>query len=174
MTNVNETRPAKPMPKPLRLNGYHVAAMFIAFFGVIIAVNFTMAWFASSSWTGLVVKNSYVASQHYNEKIETARNQKAMGWHTDFAYANNLLSFSVRDKDNQPIFFDKLNVVIGTPVAENKDKHMVLDQNNAGVYHSPIKLTEGVWAYELVAEGKIPYRFEGRFLVDNKGVGILQ
>jgi nitrogen fixation protein FixH len=174
MTNLNETQLAKPMTKPFRLNGYHVAAMFVAFFGVIIAVNFTMAWFASSSWTGLVVKSSYVASQNYNEKIDTARNQKARGWRTDFGYSNNLLSLSVRDKDNQPIFFDKLNVVIGTPVSENKDKHLVLDQNNSGVYHTSIKLTEGVWAYELVAEGEIPYRFEGRFLVNNKGVGKLQ
>ncbi|MCP4183861.1 MAG: hypothetical protein GY761_11170 [Hyphomicrobiales bacterium] len=171
MANPNETQLADTAKKPLRLNGYHVAAMFVAFFGVIIAVNFTMAWFASHSWTGLVVKNSYVASQNYNEKIDAARYQMAMGWRTDFDYSNNLLRLSVRDKDNQPIFFDKLNVLIGTPVSENKDRHLVLDQNSSGVYQTSIKLTEGVWAYELFAKGKIPYRFEGRFLVDNKGVG---
>ena len=132
MTNLNETQLTKPMTKPARLNGYHVAAMFVAFFGVIIAVNITMAWFASSSWTGLVVKNSYVASQNYNEKIDAARNQKAMGWRTDFSYSNNLLSLSVRDKDNQSVFFDKLNVVIGTPVSENKDRRLILDQKNSG------------------------------------------
>lgn len=174
MTNLNETQAAKLVTKPLRLNGYHVAAMFVAFFGVIIAVNFTMAWFASSSWTGLVVKNSYVASQNYNEKIATAKTQKAMGWHTDFTYADNQLTLSVRDKDSQPIFFEKLNLVIGTPVSENKDKHLVLDQDNTGLYHANIKLTEGVWAYQLLAEGKNPYRFEGRFLVNKKGVGIVQ
>ena len=174
MTNLSETQSAKPNARPLRLNGYHVAAMFIAFFGVIIVVNFTMAWFASSSWTGLVVKNSYVASQHYNEKIDAARNQKAMGWRTNFGYSENLLSVSIRDKDNQPIYFDKLSVIIGTPVSENKDKSLILDQKNSGVYQASIKLTEGMWAYELVGKGKIPYHFEGRFVVNNKGVGILQ
>ena len=174
MTTPNEAQTATPMTKSPRLSGYHVAAMFAAFFGVIIAVNFTMAWFASSSWTGLVVKNSYVASQNYNEKIDAARNQKAMGWRTDFSYSNNLLSLFIRDKDNQPIFFDKLTLVIGTPVSENKDRSLVLDPKNSGVYQASIKLSEGVWAYELVSEGEIPYRFEGRFFVNNKGVGILQ
>lgn len=174
MTNLNETQSAKPMTKPLGLNGYHVAAMFVAFFGVIIAVNLTMAWFASSSWTGLVVKSSYVASQHYNEKINAARNQKVMGWRTNFGYSNNQLSLTIRDKNNQPVFFDRLTVVIGMPVSEYKDRSIVPDQNSSGLYQANIELTEGIWAYELVAEGENPYHFEGRFFVNKKGVGKLQ
>ncbi|HLA02420.1 MAG TPA: FixH family protein, partial [Aestuariivirga sp.] len=41
--------------------GWHMAAITISFFAVIIAVNLTLAVFASSSWSGLVVANSYVA-----------------------------------------------------------------------------------------------------------------
>ena len=46
-----------------RFTGFHMLACMIVFFGVIVAVNLTMATLASQSWTGLVVKNSYVASQ---------------------------------------------------------------------------------------------------------------
>jgi len=172
MTDFNETDTVNVAIKPLQLTGYHVAAMFIAFFGVIIAVNLTMAWFASSSWTGLVVKNSYVASQHYNEKIEAARSQKAMGWRTEFGYSNNLLKLSITDRNNQPIIFDRLTVAIGTPVAENKDSKLVLERDNLGFYQTKIELAEGLWAYQLVAEGEKPYQFEGRFFVDSKGFGI--
>lgn len=49
-----------------RFTGYHMIACVVSFFAVIIFANVTMAWFASSSWTGLVVKNSYVASQQFN------------------------------------------------------------------------------------------------------------
>ena len=42
----------------------------LAFFGVIIAVNVVMATLASTSWTGLVVENSYVASQEFNRKAD--------------------------------------------------------------------------------------------------------
>ena len=51
-------------------SGRHMLLTMLAFFGVIIGVNLTMAWFARSSWTGLVVENSYVASQEFNAKME--------------------------------------------------------------------------------------------------------
>ncbi len=45
----------------------------VAFFGVIIAVNVTMATIAIASWTGLVVQNSYVASQEFETQAPRAR-----------------------------------------------------------------------------------------------------
>ena len=48
------------------LTGWHVLAMFVAFFGVIIAVNLTLAWQAISTFPGLEVENSYVASQTFD------------------------------------------------------------------------------------------------------------
>jgi nitrogen fixation protein FixH len=57
--------------EPGELTGRKVAAIFVVFFGVIMAVNFTMASFASSTFGGVVVKNSYVASQKYNGWLAT-------------------------------------------------------------------------------------------------------
>jgi nitrogen fixation protein FixH len=54
--------------------------ILVAFFGIVIAVNFTMAYFASASFGGLVVENSYVASQKFNGWLEKAREEKALGW----------------------------------------------------------------------------------------------
>ena len=51
------------------LKGKHVLTGFLLFFGVIIAVNFTMARLASTTWTRLVVKNSYVASQKFKSEL---------------------------------------------------------------------------------------------------------
>ncbi|MGO4840209.1 FixH family protein, partial [Rhizobiaceae sp. 2RAB30] len=60
--------------------GRHMLAIMVAFFGTIIAVNVTMATLAGRSWTGFVVKNSYVASQEFNRKAEQGRAQAALGW----------------------------------------------------------------------------------------------
>lgn len=62
------------------INGWHVAAMFVAFFGTVIAVNFTMASFASSTFGGIVVENSYVASQNYNDWLAEAEASEKLGW----------------------------------------------------------------------------------------------
>jgi len=65
-------------PKPF--TGRHMTAILVAFFAVVIAVNFTMARFASSTFGGTVVDNSYVASQHYNEWLARAAAQDRLGW----------------------------------------------------------------------------------------------
>jgi nitrogen fixation protein FixH len=63
-----------------RFTGFHMAAILVGFFGVIIAVNAVMATFATRTFGGVVVDNSYVASQSYNHWLKDARAQDALGW----------------------------------------------------------------------------------------------
>lgn len=63
-----------------RFTGWHMTAILVGFFAVVVAVNFTMARLAMTSFGGKVVENSYVASQHYNEWLARARAQDALGW----------------------------------------------------------------------------------------------
>lgn len=53
------TRPPGPF------NGRHMTAILVAFFAVVIAVNVLMARFIICTFGGVVVENSYVASQHF-------------------------------------------------------------------------------------------------------------
>jgi nitrogen fixation protein FixH len=56
-----------------------MAAIMVAFFAVVIAVNVYMARLASSTFTGVVVENSYVASQHFNRWLDEARAEERLG-----------------------------------------------------------------------------------------------
>ena len=156
------------------LTGYHVAAMVISFFAVIIAVNLTMAWFATSSWTGLVVKSSYVASQQFNEKIETARVQKALGRKLTFEYSEALLSFSLTDAQGQPITDEKLIATLGRPVSEGEDVDVTLSHIGEGRYQAKIDLPKGAWGFELDSQNQQKYHIEGRFNVNNDGRGVME
>lgn len=60
--------------------GRHIAMIMVAFFAVVIAVNLLMARFAISTFGGVVVENSYVASQHFNTWLDEAEREKALGW----------------------------------------------------------------------------------------------
>ena len=60
--------------------GRHMTAILIAFFAVVIAVNMLMATLATRTFGGVVVQNSYVASQKYNEWLAKAREQEKLGW----------------------------------------------------------------------------------------------
>jgi nitrogen fixation protein FixH len=68
-----------------RFTGWHMTGILLAFFGVIVAVNFTMATLATRTFGGVVVQNSYVASQRYNEWLKAARAQAALGWKAETA-----------------------------------------------------------------------------------------
>ena len=63
-----------------QVTGRKVTAIFVVFFGIVMAVNFTMAHFASSTFGGVVVENSYVASQNYNKWLDEAAAEKKLGW----------------------------------------------------------------------------------------------
>ena len=62
--------------------GRHKTMIFVAFFGVVVAVNITMARLASGTFSGTVVDNSYVASQKFNGWLEQSRAQDRLGWVT--------------------------------------------------------------------------------------------
>jgi len=62
-----------------RFTGYHMAVILVTFFGVVISVNMVMAVFASRTFGGTVVDNSYVASQQFNRWLAEARKEKALG-----------------------------------------------------------------------------------------------
>ncbi len=68
--------------------------MLLAFFGVIIAVNLTMAYFANSTWSGLVVANGYVASQSFDKDLAKARAQEALGWKVELSATRRTASAS--------------------------------------------------------------------------------
>lgn len=63
-----------------RFTGYHMAAILVGFFAIVVAVNFTMARVASTTFGGALAKNGYVASQDYNRWIAAARDQDRLGW----------------------------------------------------------------------------------------------
>lgn len=63
-----------------RFTGWHFTAIIIAFFGVVVAVNLTMAVFATRTFGGVVVENSYVASQKYNDWLAAAKRQQKLAW----------------------------------------------------------------------------------------------
>lgn len=60
--------------------GKHFAGIMVAFFAVVVGVNLMMARAASATFGGVVVENSYVASQEFNSWLAQARKEQALGW----------------------------------------------------------------------------------------------
>lgn len=160
--------------KPFRFTGVHMLACLVAFFGVIIAVNFTMATLASRSWTGLVVENSYVASQKYNSVLADAARQAKRGWNSRMAYGNGELSFDLRDSKGAPVKMDAVAVSLGRPAYEQQDVKLDLVALADNRFGLPLKLADGTWMLRIDAIGaQGEYRRDLRLFVRD-GVGVAQ
>ena len=150
--------------------GKHMLFMMLAFFGVIIGVNLIMATFATSTWTGLIVKNSYVASQDFNAKLEKARTQDALGWTSSATLDGRELSLKVMDAKDKPL--STLNIVakVYRPVAEAEDHDVALTAKGAGTYGAKVDLGAGVWEVAIMATGRGDESYEQifRFIVKDR------
>ena len=157
-----------PMPasQPKPFTGRHMLFAMLAFFGVIVGVNLTMAVLASKSWTGLVVQNSYVASQAFNGQLEQAKAQAARGWSGAITYRNGLVVLSLVDKDGQPVLLESAVARIGRPAFEQADRQLAMVHQGGGIYQVADALAPGDWQVSVrgtSADGA--YRLDTRLTV---------
>lgn len=148
--------------------GWHMLAVMVCFFGVIIGVNVFMAVSASRTWTGLVVENSYVASQEFNTKLGVANARTEAGWQGGLDYVDNALVFSLMDKDGNPIDLGTITIEVSRPIGVEGDDIVVLQKQDDGTHKAPIMLEPGVWNAAITAEvpGEADYEHRARIIVD--------
>ncbi|RWA77288.1 MAG: cytochrome oxidase [Mesorhizobium sp.] len=159
-----------PAHKPREFTGRHMLFSIVAFFAVVIAVNLTMATFARRSWTGLVVENTYVASQQFNEKAREGRAQAALGWKSRLTIASGEVRYGLADAAGKPVGLHGVHMLFRHPAYEAEDEAVVLAAGAGqefSVRHTP---KDGVWIVEIDADAGLaaPYR-DVRRIVISKG-----
>lgn len=147
--------------------GRRLLVIMVAFFGVIITANVTMAVFAKSSWTGLVVSNSYVASQEFNAKLAEARRQAALGWTSRLDIADGRIRYKLMDRSGSPIRLDGVQVSFHRPVTTDEDTVLLLETDASGSASIARPIGDGVWIFEVAAEAGLdhPYRERKRLVI---------
>ncbi len=136
--------------RPKAFTGWHMTAILVAFFGVVMAVNFTMARFAMSTFGGKVVENSYVASQHYNQWLERAAAQDRLGWDTALTLdADRHVLLDVR-KGGEPLGGLSVSATINHPVGRTEPAALGFEPVAGGGLRSVQPLALGRWRLDLI------------------------
>ena len=150
-----------------KLTGRHVFLILLSFFGLIIAVNVTMATLAAGTWPGLVVANSYVESQRFNSRVAAARKQEALGYALAFQQKNDRLSLVLTDRDGKGVEIHGGTVRIGRPVTRTEDRLLDIPAASDGKVVVDDALAPGLWVADValsLADGRV-WRYETRFSV---------
>jgi nitrogen fixation protein FixH len=157
-------------PRPREFTGWHMLALMLTFFAVIFGVNFYMAFSATRTWTGLVVENSYVASQQFNTKLANARTQQEMGWQGGLDYIDSQLQFSLRDGEGRALRPTSVVIELSRPIGVTGDQSVVLSRAADGSFTAPVDLAPGVWNAAIVAQfsDQPDYEHRARLVIGSK------
>ncbi|MBD0416907.1 FixH family protein [Oryzicola mucosus] len=137
--------------RPKTFTGWHMLGVMALFFGTIIGVNVTMATFAGKSWTGLVVQNSYVAGQEFNEKVAEAREQDALGWKGVFSFERGVARYRLLDASGAPIRLEGVSVMFRRPSYEAEDMTLELLRAADGSFAITPQIGDGLWLVDIQA-----------------------
>ena len=136
-----------------QFTGRHMAVLMVAFFGVVIAVNVTMARLATSTFGGVVVENSYVASQHFNTWLDEAKAEKALGWKALVARpSGDRVQVRLYDGQGRALRAARVSAVAEHPLGLRSDESLAFHETAPGVYDAP--LPAGRWRLRLVARAQ--------------------
>ena len=152
-----------------QFTGKHMLASIIGFFAVIFAVNFTMAYLANSTWSGLVVANGYVASQSFDKDLARQRQQDALGWNVALSHIDGRIRITFMDAAKTKIEGLAITGKLERPVTDTQDQILTFTSMGSGVYTAPATLTAGVWEVEIEAKGDTVSSYRKIFRFITKG-----
>lgn len=147
------------------LTGKHVLAITVSAFAVIIAVNLTLAWKAVSTFPGLEVQNSYVASQGFNDRKAA---QEALGWTMMPGYDSGRMTLAFNDRAGLPVKVTALEVLVGR-TTETTDDVWPAFALEGGIYAADVNLARGKWMVKVTAQSSEGTLFEHRSELFVKG-----
>jgi nitrogen fixation protein FixH len=144
----------------VRLTGGYVLGLCVLFFGVIIGANLMLANRAVSTFPGLEVKNSYVASQSFDAD-RTAQNE--LGWTLvpDYDASTKELRLAFTDKAGFPAELTGLSVLVGRATQPRDDIHPEFVRE-AGVFVAQLALPKGKWMMQIEGFAKDGTAFRQR------------
>jgi nitrogen fixation protein FixH len=120
------------------ITGRFVLIAFIAFFGVVGAVNAVMMTLAIKTMPGLDVKNGYVASQAMNGEISAMRQQAERGWKADIAVqlknGSAPVSIQLTDRDGAPVTGLDVKARLAHPALTRADHVAAMIEAGPGQY----------------------------------------
>lgn len=144
-------------PRPI--TGRKVLIGFLAFFGVIFAVNGVFVYFALDSWPGLRFEKSYERGLNYNRVLSEAETQAALEWSSRVsAFPNGsggyLLSVRLSGTNGEAVVAQSVEIQLSRPTHDRNDATLELKRAVTGAYEAAHRFpSPGRWHAEVRAAG---------------------
>lgn len=146
--------------------GRHAALVICGGFAIVFAVNLTMAVLATRSFPGLVVPNSYIASQKFNGWLAAGRAQQAQGWNVSATADGDRLVIRAMESGGAVLTDLDATAAVSHPLGQGDPVRITLTETAPGTYTGPLGLTPGQWQAEIrLSRGEQQHYLKQRLLV---------
>ena len=142
--------------------GKHAFFIALAAFATIIAANLAMLFAATGSFPGLVVANSYIASQDWDRK---ATAQSTLGWSAGIGHADGRVRVTLRDRHGEILTRAAPRLRIGRPTTTADDRE-ITPTFDGTAWSAPLDLPQGRWRVEISVDDPASYTASAILIVD--------
>ena len=137
------------------LTGRTVLVWFVAFFGVVFAVNAILVKAATSTFGGVETTSSYKAGQMFEREVARAERQDARHWQVGGTLVRAksgeaVLDISARDDKGAPLSGLTAKARLAHPADERLDHVIALARIGAGAFKGEADAGPGQW--ELIVD----------------------
>ena len=136
------------------LTGRMVLVLLLGFFAVVFGANAIMARYAYKTFRGVASAHAYTDGLAYNNEIQAAHDQDALGWQvkggvTRIAPGRSRIIVSQVNAQGVAGADIVAQVQFEHPVDRARDKALVLSMDQPGVHSGEIEIEPGQWGLTL-------------------------
>jgi nitrogen fixation protein FixH len=139
--------------------GWHMLGLMVGGFGIIIAVNLTLAWNAVATFPGLETRNSYVVSQQFQADRAA---QNALRWNVEATIIDGTLTVAIQDADGAPVHAEITRATLGRATHTGQDSTPAFIWNG-DAFTAPVTAGDGYWNLRLELIAPDGTKFRRRF-----------
>ncbi|MDO9499437.1 FixH family protein [Falsiroseomonas sp.] len=126
--------------------------VFVGGMLLVVVVNGGLVYAALSSFTGLTTGRAFDRGRTYNQVIQEAARQEALGWQARVTFQAGVVSVSVVDRDGQPVS-GGMEGYLQRPL-DGTQVPLAFRQTGAGRFESPAVPPQlGQWEARLLLRG---------------------
>jgi nitrogen fixation protein FixH len=149
-----------PSPNPFRLNGWHVLAIFVGFFGLVIAVDTGFVVMSIRTFPGQVSVTPYEDGLLHDRAVAQFDAQSKLGWQATAAGEPAGVVVEMRDRDGKPLTGLNLKGDLQRPATEAGRRALSFHETSPGRYSAASPGLTGAWDLDAVAVDGSGRRFE--------------
>lgn len=142
------------------IKGWHVLLGFIAFFGIVIAVDVSFAMAAYKTFSGEAIHDPYEAGILYNNTLAQRRREAQLGWKATIAEQGDVVVVRVADRTGKAIEGLSVSGVLVRPATVKGQKTLRFTADGSGGYRADTASLDGAWDLHVIARGTAGAVFE--------------